>query len=84
MKRERIQTKIEFCEKSLEQLEAAYLALVSGQVQSYTIGSRSLTKFQLPELREEIKAVENELNALTEQLNGGKRRKAIGIIPRDW
>ena len=51
MKRERITKKIAFNEPALELLQAAYLALISGQVQSYSIGSRSLTRLQLPEIK---------------------------------
>ena len=35
-------------------------------------------------LSEEIKQMENEIDQLTSELNGSKRRKAFGVIPRDW
>ena len=31
-----------------------------------------------------IKQLENEIDELTSELNGSKRRKAFGVIPRDW
>lgn len=83
-KRERIKKKIAFDEAALEQLQAAYLALISGQVQSYSIGSRSLTRFSLPDLKDEMEALEQEIDELEGMLCGGKRRKAVGVIPRDW
>ena len=83
-KRERIKKKIAFDEAALEQLQAAYLALISGQVQSYTIGRRSLTRFQLADLKDEMEALEQEIDELEGMLCGGKRRKAVGVIARDW
>ena len=48
------------------------------------IDDRQLTRFDLPALSEEITQMENEIDQLTSELNGGKRRKAFGVIPRDW
>ena len=83
-KRERITKKIAFNENALELLQAAYLALISGQVQSYSIGSRSLTRLQLPEIKAEMEALEKEIDELETMLRGGRRRKAVGVVPRDW
>ena len=58
--------------------------LVDGGVKSYMIDDRQLTRFDLPALSEEIKQMENEIDQLTSELNGSKRRKAFGVIPRDW
>lgn len=64
---------------------AAYTALLDGQVKSYAIGSRNLTRFDLPQLEETIAKLEKEVAALEEQIqNGGRRRKAVGVVPRDW
>ena len=72
-------------QKALEQAWEAYHALLSGQVQSYSIGSRSLTRFDLSDLLEMIETLEKEIDELeTAIANGGKRRKAVGIIPSDW
>ena len=82
---DRIKHRLEMREKYLEELEKAYLALLSGQVQSYSIGSRSLTKFDLKDLKGQIDELEKEIDNLESQLqNGGKSRKAFGILPRDW
>ena len=70
---------------ALENAWAAYNALLSGQVQSYTIGSRSLTRFNLGDLKEMIAELEKEIDELEAALmNGGKRRKAVGVVARDW
>ena len=45
-----IKTRLEFRRKALEQARAAYLALLGGQVKSYAIGSRNLTRLDLPQL----------------------------------
>lgn len=84
-KRQRTTEKLEFDYEILGLLREAYKALITGQVQSYTIGSRSLTRLNLPDLKNEIKEIETEIDGLEEQLNGsGKARKAVGVIPRDF
>ena len=68
----------------LDATEKAYLALLTGQVQSYAIGSRNLTRLNLSELKETISTLEKEIDELEAVLRGGGRRKAVGIVPRDW
>lgn len=83
--KETIRLRLETKKKALEAANEAYLELLSGQVQSYTIGSRSLSMFDLPELENTIAKLEKEIDSLETALqNGGKRRKAVGVIPRDW
>lgn len=79
-----IQLRLETKKKALEAANAAYIALLSGQVQSYAIGSRNLTRLNLPDLEETIAKLEKEIDTLEEVLRGGKRRKAVGVVPRDW
>lgn len=79
-----LERRLAFREKALEKLYAAYTALVDGGVKSYTIDDRELTRFDLPTLSKEIKSAESEIDALTAELNGKTRRKAVGVIPRDW
>ena len=70
---------------ALEKAWAAYTALLDGQVKSYTIGSRSLTRHDLGELEETIAKLEKEVDELESAIaNGGKRRKAVGVVPRDF
>jgi len=84
MKRKRIQKRLEFHEAALEKLQDAYLALLEGGVQSYTIDNRSLTRFDLPELMKEIREEERIVSELTTMLNGGARRRAFAVLPREW
>jgi hypothetical protein len=81
--REEIQARLEFRKAALAELYEAYIALVKGQVQSYSVGSRNLTRFDLPKLKAEIKELEKEIDGLGVVLNGGKPRKAVQAIPRD-
>lgn len=83
--RTELEARLEFRKAALEEARTAYIALLNGQAQSYTIGSRNLTKFDLPKLKAEITALEKEVDELEAVLSGsGKRRKAVGVIPRDW
>lgn len=82
--KETIRLRLETKKKALEAANEAYLELLSGQVQSYTIGSRSLSMFDLPELEDTIAKLEKEIDGLETALqNGGKRRKAVGVVIRD-
>ena len=83
--KETLRLRLETKKKAMEAANAAYLALLTGQVQSYTIGSRSLSKFDLPDLEETIAKLEKEIDGLEAALlNGGRRRKAVGVVPRDF
>ena len=82
--RETITKRLEMRRTALEATEKAFLALLTGQVQSYAIGSRNLTRLNLSELKETISTLEKEIDELEAVLRGGARRKAVGIVPRDW
>ena len=82
--KETIKERLDFRKDILLELKAAYYALISGQVQSYTIGSRTLTRLNLKDLREEMRLLENEIDGLDEQLRGGRKRKAVAVVPRDF
>ena len=82
--RETIQKRLDMRKNALDATEKAYIALLTGQVQSYAIGSRNLTRLNLSELKETISTLEKEIDELKAVLRGGGRRKAVGIIPRDW
>ena len=79
-----IQIDLDFHKSAKEKLQAAYLAIADGGVQSYSIGSRSLTKHDLAKIREEIAEHEKAISELSAALSGRRRRKAVGIVPRDW
>jgi hypothetical protein len=73
-------TELMTLQRALIHLDAWYnaeLAVSTGQ--SYSIGSRSLTRANLAEIREQIKYWEGKVN----QLKGNKRRKARRFVPRD-
>ena len=67
-----------------EKICAAYLALLEGGVKSYTIDDRSLTRFDLPDLREQMLEEEKVIDELNGLLAGQAPRKAFGVLPRDW
>lgn len=76
--------RLEFHKQARDAAQTAYIALLNGQVQSYSIGSRNLTKLDLGRLREEITYHQKEVDGLTAELSGRKRRRALGVVPRDW
>lgn len=79
-----LQVRLDFRRQALNAAREAYVALLSGRVQSYAIGSRNLTRLDLEKLKKEIDGLEKEIDALIAEMNGGKRRKAVGVVPRDW
>lgn len=79
-----IEKRLAWRKEVLCELQAAYTALVKGGVKSYRIHNRELTHFDLPNLMDEIRKMEEEIDELEAQLAGGRARKAFGIIPRDW
>ncbi len=79
-----LQERIDFRKTALTAAREAYTALLSGQVQSYTIGSRNLTRLDLEKLKKEIDGLEKEIDELTAKARGGARRRALGVVPRDF
>lgn len=79
-----INIRLQFWKDALVKMRAAYIALVDGGVQSYTIDDRSLTRFDLPALMKEIKETEKKVDELTAVVAGRRSRKAFGIVPRNW
>lgn len=79
-----LEARLKFHTTAKEAAQTAYIALLNGQVQSYSIGSRNLTKLDLGRLREEITYHQKEIDGLIEEMNGRKRRRAVGVVPRDW
>ena len=79
-----IRLRLAFWRGALKKMQDAYLALLEGGVQRYRIDDRSLTKFDLPKLLEEIRRAEEIIDSLEALLEGKKPRKAFGVIPRDW
>lgn len=55
-------------------------------VQGYTIGSRSLQRYQtaLAEVQGMIDKLRKRERELEAELAGQSARRAVGIVPRDW
>lgn len=55
-------------------------------VQSYTIGSRNLQRYQtsLSEVQEMIKKLRKRIRELEAELAGQSARRAVGVVPCDW
>lgn len=79
-----MQVDLDFHKSAKEKLQAAYLAIAEGGVQQYTIGSRSLSKQDLTKIRQEIAEHNKAIDELTAAINGGARRRAFGVVIRDW
>ena len=76
-------------EKINERLESSYAKekeLMSADgIQSYTIGSRTISRYQLSSnIKEQIGKLEDERDELENLLNGIHPRKAMAAVPRDW
>lgn len=79
-----IERRLQFRRSTLERLYEAYDKLLKGGVKSYTIDDRELTRFDLPDLKEEIEKMEKEVDELENQLKGQRPRKAVAVVLRDW
>lgn len=79
-----IRARLEFRRAAVTKLYEAYLALLDGEVQSYSIDNRRLTYFDLPDLKKAIEDMEKEIDELETLLEGRKPRRAFAVIPTDW
>ena len=86
MKRTLIIEKLETDRERLKLYRAKEKQMLEDSVQSYTVGTRSLRKYDmdLSNIRSAIKELEREIDQLESQLDGSNARKAVGVIPRDW
>ena len=85
--KETIQREIELTTKRLEYYLAEEEEMMSsGGVQQYTIGSRSLQRYQpsLAAIQETIEKLQKRLDELNAELEGRSPRKSVGVIPVDW
>ena len=76
-------------EKINERLESYYAkekeSMSADGIQSYTIGSRTISRYQLSSnIKEQIGKLEDERDELENLLNGIHPRKAMAAVPRDW
>lgn len=82
MKRTRIEERLKVYKARLDLYYKAEQAILEG-AQSYSIGSRHLTRADLAEIRKMITTIEDGIDELEAELAGGGRRKCIRVIPRD-
>ena len=81
---ETIEKKLAFRRRMLDRLYETYEAIVSGRVKSYMIDDRQLTNIDIDDIAAEIRKLEEEIEELEALLDGGGRRKAVGVIPMNW
>lgn len=74
-------TRLEIAKKHLDAWLTAELEVTTHQ--SYTIGSRSLTKANLSEIRKEIDYWQNEVSRLENIEKRGGRNRVFRAVPRD-
>lgn len=79
-----IQKRIAFRKETLEEIYKAYTALVQGGVKSYRINNRELTRLDAPNLMDEIRKLESEIDELEALLADKRPRKAVAVVPHDW
>lgn len=72
---------LKIAKKHLNAWLEAELAVTTNQ--SYTIGSRSLTRADLSDIREQIVFWESKVAQLENQQKRGGRNRIIRIVPRD-
>lgn len=69
---------------TLDTMKPNYLKAVSeGNVTSYSLGTRSVSRSGLS-ASEMMAKYEELLNKKLSMEQGGKGRKAVGVVPRDW
>jgi hypothetical protein len=68
--------------KRLDMYYAAEEAVLSG-AQSYSLGSRTLTRADLAEIRKVIAKLEDEVDMLQSAVDGNGARRCVRALPRD-
>ena len=76
-------TRLESLNARLE-LYVSCEASIIGGAQSYAMGSRNLTRANLPEVASMIKYLEKEIAQEESKTSGKGRNKVFRIIPRDF
>ena len=79
-----IKKRLEYYQDVYEKYQKAYLALIEGGVKAYTIDDRSLTRFDLSDIKDLLDEMETKIDELEALLSGKKARKAFAVLPRDW
>lgn len=73
------------CRRELYLGQEANLISKKG-VQSYSIGTRSLQRYQvdLKAVQDMITKLNQRIYELEAELSGNAPRRAVGVVPRDW
>ncbi|MCX4265322.1 MAG: DUF6148 family protein [Firmicutes bacterium] len=77
----KVKTALEIATKHYEAWLEAELELTAAQ--SYSLGSRTLTRANLAEVRKQIEYWENKIAQLQNKEQCGGRSRFIRIVPRD-
>ncbi len=72
-----LRARLDFWQSALSKLRAAYLALVDGGVKSYVIDDRELTRFDLPDLKDEIEDAEKKVDELFSRAERSQAEKGF-------
>lgn len=67
----------------IDQLIQAQTALTASGVKSYTIGDRTLTKFDMSRITAELDEAVNKQAYYDAILKGRQTRRMVGIVPTD-
>ena len=83
---ETIQTELKRTQSRLELYIKREAEMLNEGVQSYTIGSRNLQRYQtsLSSVQAEIEKLQKKVDQLEAELAGGSARRAVSVVPRDW
>ena len=53
-------------------------------MKSYTIDNRQLTRYDVPQLEDELERIEKKMDELDAIIEGRRPRAAFGVVIRDW
>lgn len=73
---------LEIAEKHLNAWLEAELAITTG-AQSYSVGSRTITRAELGQVRQQIKYWSNQVDKIKNIRDRKGRNRVIRIVPRD-
>ena len=85
--KEAIRRELEETRTRLDQYLAREKEMISADgVQSYTIGSRNLQRYQtsLQDIQDMIDKLRKRIRELEAELAGQSARRAVGVVPRDF
>ena len=84
--REQIKAEKERTQNRLELYYKQEEKMLSDAAQSYSIGSRSIQRYNtsLSAVQSKIKELEKKLSELKSELAGKGARRAVSVVPRDW